>query len=473
MTLRESLLQKAKKAKIQREMGNGNQVLTPHDLVTKDQLTSLSGGDFYAPCSQPALTCLLHGYDGFNNSDMELVELCVSKAREIFGDTLPDEVAERLEAELDGILKHNYSPVYMLAYKIAKMSNDAGYPVWLRGSAGSMLVAYLLGISEFNPILNPLQLDLPFEVYAGLDGELDRVRVPCMDISVSDEFLSNHQEDLEKMFEPFDLEGKGFVKIYLMWADSTGSTGLADSIDLTDSVSSANPTNNLTGLTNPISSGNAIYINLIKCNNLTRIKRLEDITGVDAKTIPLDDEKTLSLFASADTLGVPEFESEWFQAAINTMNTINTISTVNITNTINTINTIPPKTFADLVKLYGLFCGTNTWDDNAEALIKSGAATLSQVIAHRDEVMVHLMQQGIVREMVYEIMENVRRGKGLTSEHRDLMLKSGIPQWYADSCDKIGYLFPLAHSMAFVAMALRLAWFKAHYLEEFRVVFDE
>ena len=187
-------------------------------------------------------------------------------------------------------------------------------------------------------------------------------------------------------------------------------------------------------------------INLNGHDDPTMIQKLEELTGIDAKTIQLDDAKTLAMLISADTLGVPEFESEHVR---------------------DMIKMACPKTFDDFVKIIGLSRGADVWNGNAENLIKSGTATISEVIALRDEIMTYLTGIGICNATAYEIMESVRRGRGLSAEHERIMTESGAPEWYVESCKKITYLFPKAPAVAYTVASFRIAWFKAHYPEAF------
>ena len=210
----------------------------------------------------------------------------------------------------------------------------------------------------------------------------------------------------------------------------------------------------------------SIDSNLLKLDELghddpTAIRMLEDLTGIDAKNIPLDDEKTLSLFTSnkaldlregADigtnlgTYGVPEFGTKFVRQMLSdTM----------------------PKTFSELVRISGLSHGTDVWLGNAQDLIKDGYCDLSHAICARDDIMIYLMAAGVEEEHSFEIMESVRKGKGLKPGDETAMKDANVPQWYIDSCKKIKYMFPKAHAVAYVMMAFRVAWFKVHYPEAY------
>ena len=83
--------------------------------------------------------------------------------------------------------------------------------------------------------------------------------------------------------------------------------------------------------------------------------------------------------------------------------------------------------------------------------------------------MLYLISKGIDREEAYTIMESVRKGKGIDrfTEWREDMQKAGVPEWYIDSCNKIRYLFPKAHSAHYALSSWRILYYKLHYPEAF------
>ena len=202
--------------------------------------------------------------------------------------------------------------------------------------------------------------------------------------------------------------------------------------------------------------------NLLKLDELghddpTIIKHLEEMTGVNAQEIPLNDPDVMSLFTSCKALkyvsdepdpilgdlgciAVPEFGTKFVRGMV---------------------RDTKPTTFGELVSISGLSHGTDVWLGNAQVLVESGL-TLNDCICCRDDIMNYLMNKGVEPKLSFTIMEAVRKGKGLKPEWEEAMKAQNVPDWYIDSCKKIKYMFPKAHAVAYVMMAMRIAWFKVH-----------
>ena len=208
----------------------------------------------------------------------------------------------------------------------------------------------------------------------------------------------------------------------------------------------------------------ALHDNLVKLDILghddpTVLRMLQDLTGVDVRRVPLDDPATMAIFSSTETLGLPDDGS----GSVGTLG----IPEFGTRFVRQMLEETRPKTFAELVRISGLSHGTNVWTNNAQDLIRKGVATLPEVIATRDDIMLYLIQRGMESGAAFRIMEQVRKGKGLKPEDEELMRKHGVPEWYIESCQKISYMFPKAHAAAYVMMAFRIAYFKVHYPEAF------
>ena len=201
---------------------------------------------------------------------------------------------------------------------------------------------------------------------------------------------------------------------------------------------------------------NLLKLDMLGHDDPTMIRYMEDLTGVDAKSIPLDDQGTMSIFTSSKVLGyendpilgptgavaVPEFNTRFTREVL--------------------LDTMP-KQFDTLLRISGYTHGTDVWLGNAKDLIMSGTAKAHETVGCRDDIMIYLISMGMPEKRSFKIMESVRKGRGLPDGAEEEMKAAGVPDWYIGSCKKIKYLFPKAHAVAYVMMAFRIAWFKVYH----------
>ncbi len=338
--------------------------------------------------------------------------------------------------------------------------------------------------------------DIPFETFLGFKGDKE----PDIDLNFSGEYQSKAHKYTEVIFGSgqtyragtiatlADKTAFGYVKKYYeehgehkraceinrIVAGCTGvrrSTGqhpggivvLPVGEDINSFTPVQHPANDMTtDIVTTHFDYHSIDHNLLKLDILghddpTMIRMLQDLTGIDPVTIPLDDKKVMSLFASTEALGItpeqiggcklgclgiPEFGTDF---------------------AIQMVIDAKPTCFADLVRISGLSHGTDVWKGNAQTLIEEGKATLSSAICCRDDIMISLIRMGVEPALSFTIMESVRKGKGLKPEWEEAMTAAGVPDWYIWSCKKIKYMFPKAHAAAYVMMAWRIAYFKINY----------
>lgn len=341
--------------------------------------------------------------------------------------------------------------------------------------------------------------DIPFETFLGFEGD----KVPDIDLNFSGDYQANAHNYLKEVFgedhvfragtiatvaektafgyvkgyqEEMGLEGQmRQAQILYLAKASDGvkrSTGqhpggilvVPNEFNVHDFTPVQYPANN------PFADWKTthfefhdIHDNLLKFDILghvdpTAMKLLEEMSGINPRTIPMNDPATMKIFSSVESLnidtskctettgaaGIPEFGTPFVRGILELTR---------------------PTTFDELVRISGLSHGTDVWLNNAKDLIDAGKCTLKNVIGCRDDIMVYLMQKGMPAKLSFTIMESVRKGKGLKPEWIEEMAKPeyNIDPWYADSCLKIKYMFPKAHAVAYVMMAVRIAWFKVHH----------
>lgn len=480
--------------------------------------------------------------DGFyppkiDNAENIVKEMTYEKAYRIYGNPLPEIVKARLERELGAIIGNGFSVLYLSAQKLVKKSLDSGYLVGSRGSVGSSLVAFMMGITEVNALYphyictNPecknsefieregVGIDLPekicpkcgqpykrdgysipFEVFMGFNGE----KVPDIDLNFSGEYQSEIHRYCEQLFGKENVfkagtistlaekNAEGYVKKY--FEDHELKNNRAEIIRLAKKVEGAKkttgqhpggmvvvprdhniyefcpvqkPANDITNdsitthFDYHVMDEQLVKLDILGHDDPTTIKMLQEYTGVDIYSIPIADPETLKIFSSTESLGitpedinsvvgtfgVPEFGTPFVrQMLIDTM----------------------PKTFAELVRISGLSHGTDVWLNNAQEFIRQKKATLTQVITVRDDIMNYLIDQGIEKGTAFKIMEFVRKGKPSKDpegwkKFSNLMKEHNVAEWYIESCRRIKYMFPKGHAVAYVMMAMRIAYFKVHY----------
>ncbi len=338
--------------------------------------------------------------------------------------------------------------------------------------------------------------DIPFATFLGINGD----KVPDIDLNFSGEYQANAHAYTKTLFGEDhvfkagtvsgiqDKIAYGYVKKYAEERGLTfsqaetnrlaqGITGvkrttgqhpgglviIPQNMDVTDFCPVQHPADDpntdivTTHLEYHFMEDYLLKLDELGHDNPTMINMLEKLTGTDAKTIRLDDAATMSLFSSPKALGLPEDDPIIGQTGSIGIPEFGTSFTRQML-----VDTKPDK-FDMLVRLSGYSHGTGVWVGNAQDLIRSGTAKVSQTIGCRDDIMLYLMQQGIDANTAFKSMENVRKkNKQLTDEQVETMRSHGVPQWYIDSCHKIEYLFPKAHAVAYVLMAFRIAWYKVH-----------
>ena len=396
-------------------------------------------------------------------ADEKLVKMCYDNAKAIYGDPLPKVVQDRLTLELTPIINHGYGVLYYIAHKLVKHSNDRGYLVGSRGSVGSSFVATMSGITEVNPL--PPHYVCPkchwthFFEDGSVGGGFDLPDKKCPKCG-SD--LSKNGHDIPfAVFLGFDGDKEPYIDLNFSSGDEQGVAHKyteelfgRDNVFRAGTITTHFDYHSISG-----------RMDILGHDDPKVIRMLQDITGIDPLKIPFDDQKTLSLFSSPKALGLTP--DELASAIGNKGVTVGALGLPEYGTPFvrGMLEDTRPKNFSELVRISGFSHGTGVWLNNAQDLIKNGVVKLEDVISTRDDVMNYLIQHGVKPLTSFNVMENVRKGKGLEkggSNNRAELDAAHVPQWFIDSCLKIGYLLPRAHAVAYVMMAFRIAWFKVY-----------
>lgn len=474
------------------------------------------------------------------DSDKILRETCEKKAKERYGDPLPEKIKGRLDKELSSIIGNGYAVMYISAKMLVEKSMEDGFLVGSRGSVGSSFAATMSGITEVNPlpphyicpsckylewgdeaeydcgvdmpekdcprcgaVLEQDGFSIPFETFLGFEGDKE----PDIDLNFAGEYQAKAHKYVDEIFGEknvykagtigtiADKTAYGFVMKYFEGLGepvnkyeverlTQGCTGVRrttgqhpggiiivpDDREIYEFCPVQRPANDMTSdIVTTHFDYHSIDENLLKLDILghdvpSMIRHLQDLTGVDPQKIPLKDEKVTRIFNGVEGLdildedyrfthgsyGIPEFGTRFVRQMLD--------------------DTKPDK-FADLVRISGFSHGTNVWINNAQEYIRNGEATMREVISTRDDIMNYLILKGLPSVDAFNIMERTRKGRGLTEEQEALMKENDVPQWYMDSCNKISYMFPRAHAVAYVMMAYRIAYYKVYYPVAFYAVY--
>ena len=206
---------------------------------------------------------------------------------------------------------------------------------------------------------------------------------------------------------------------------------------------------------------NLLKLDLLGQGTPSTLKMLNDITGIDPMTVPFYKKEVIDLFSNTQSLGITKEDISGTELGVLTIPEFGTDVAIKM------CLEAKPQSVADLIRISGLAHGTDVWRNNIRDLVLDGTCTLKDAVCCRDDIMLYLIEKGIEQSLAFEIMESVRKGKGIKNNYIELLKNHNVPDWYIDSCNKIKYMFPKAHAAAYVTAALRIAYYKVHYKTEY------
>ena len=435
-------------------------------------------------------------YPKIDFADRIIAKKCYDKVREIYGEELSKEVKDRLELELQSIRKNNFDSIYLISSELVKYSNELGYTVGSRGSVGNSFVAFLLGITE----INPLKYNLPFEFFAGINYDKE----PDIDLNFSKKIQEKIFTYLQKKYGKDriicggtvgSLADKTIEKAYDEYAntfeikDTSDLIGvkrctgehpggifiIPDNMDITDFCATEIGKKNHTKTHNDYHAiwNTGLYkFDILGHDDPTMIHELEKETNTNSNDIKFDDKETLKMFLHANdksypisTTGIPEFGTTFVKKMIEISK---------------------PRNFNDLVCISALSHGTGTWTYNASSLIEKEHKKVDEVISNRADMFNYLVKNGIEKNTAFDIVEFVRKGKASKGrdlwkhnrdrykelndkweEYKALLKEHNISDWYIEDAEKIKYMFPKAHAIGYTMNAFKIAWYKIYFPKAF------
>ncbi len=430
-------------------------------------------------------------YPHWDGDKQELDDKCNKRLHDIYGNNPPEWAVRRLNAELSKICEYNFSGFYLMMQDLIDKLGVMPHEFFTRGTAGNSFVAFLLGISgEINPLPAHYRCsdrhysEISDDPAAKFGCELPEKNCPICGKNLIRDGFSLHQymftTDKGDVCPNFELNlPKKYTEKPLEWMSSL--RGIAASVPiLNDIYLDGEFTKEITGyvlipdyaVTSPKVkdfldkySGKRItsreyydgYDELPKVSILYHpycetLKTMAESKNVDVTTISLSDQKVKDMLNKIDSLSIQKL------ALLMPPYTYKEESSNTIPHGITMMKKLGVSTFSDAVKAFGLMHGTDVYNGNARELILDGVASLNEIISDRDDIMYNCMDHGMDEVTSFKISDRVRKGKGLTEDLEGIMLKYGFPKWYIESCNKVKYLFPKAHSIGYVLQMWRILY---------------
>lgn len=354
--------------------------------------------------------------------------------------------------------------------KIRTAAERKGEHIVVNGTVGSSFIAYLLGATDTNPL--PLHEYCPqchTVKFLGEGTPFDRAPTKCScgeDMIVDGHdipFESNLKSVLSNYIQlgvsyAFFEEAKRMIceemqnqAIVTLKNEETALTWFC----FLDQAEPGNKECLLDG--NSEQYANYPRITFVPEKRLDQYKELETATGFFMKDIGYHEISFVYPFFLDGNIGaIPYFDNDFIR---------------------NIFNTVEPQSFDDLLKLVGFAHGTNIWLGNAETLFRDGKTPWREIPAYREElyelICDRCYKNGIYDDgLAYEVAENARRGYyarhgGVDKETRCFLLNLGFNMVFIEFLERINYMFPKAHGIAYLREAICMMFYKLQYKKEY------
>lgn len=388
-------------------------------------------------------------------------EKAFESMKDLYGEVLPIQILNRYESEKAELEKTDLIIYFSVLSGIVSRSKALGEQILVRGDTGASFAAYLLGATDINPLpphyvcpkcrntvfvknfadgwdLPPKTCDcghamkrmghqIPFALYKNRLLEKNR-----FDLSVSNAFHPHFYQVITECCTEFSVAVKedtnsDELKSFTLYPKNLGG-GKAD-------------------------PAKCFTIFVLPFGTLDLCRKLQQYTNTTMEHMSLPDDKVLAQFQKLNSDGVAEFSGDY---------------------TRNLIKAIQPQKFSHLLKISGLAHSPGVWENNCRELVQQNTIQTDDIIAYRDDVYntiySHMLKMGYTETGIANwVAEKIRKGGILQQEDSEeterILTMLELPEWYLGALKKIQYLFPKAHGISYVQLALALMWYKVNYPE--------
>ena len=440
--------------------------------------------------------------DGFGNDRSErednyLEYLCFSKAKQIYGELLPEDVPDRLKFELQ-IIKHRGASGYFLFLQDVVNTAQSELGVWIgpgRGSAAGSLVCYCLGITK----IDPLKHDLLFERFLSPEGSM----FPDIDIDFDDE---GRERVLEWLQQKYGKECCAHIVSFSSFSDDSvlkrKIRGLG--IHACGFVVADEPVSNWAPISTcsiEDSKGNEQLVNctqydgwhvessgLVKFDflGLKTLSQMRDICAsvkvhydkdFDIEKIPIDDEKTMELFQTGQTDDVFQFSSKGIQKYLQKLHPtcfedLVILNCMYRPGSMEYISTLVKQKHSLKAVKYMIPCMEKYLHGTYGIIVyQEQIMMLSRLIANFDRSESDLLRKALgKRKMdVLSVLKPRFIEGGIKNGHK----KNALEKVWKEMEAKGMYAFNKSHAVCYTWLAYQMVYLKANYPEEFKQALEK